>query len=381
MKNPESAPRHESSPNSGHEDEDLLPALERDPENLSTSWIARPASKSGENDTREPKTFDSQSEAIDYLYAKPTENKVPQLEQLEDQIDLSPKNALDHDLYRVNKAGKFIRPAASSGAFVDAAPDSVATDHRLSEYRYISTGKTERGNEKAIIDEFAGAIIASYEARDNALASGMSVTQAQEVGANAFANYQLAEQRRSAAESNTSDNAPSDPEAPAPTEAPQELAPGTTEAITEPTSPETKEATEAIERIEGFIKRSGHAALLGIAILKETGADALIVYGVNRATDYIRPAASKAMKDIDQAADRFIQSTRNGARRGIDSVSELSEKRLKEIRDFITERKKRTTEQKAARTTDRRAKAESIAADIRAYLASKRAATDTPETV
>jgi len=295
MRNPESAPPQESSPDFGHENLSDLPALERDPDNLSTHWIARPRMKSGEDDNRPDMTFESLSEAIAYLYAKASsgESAVPAIidqkaqpapedetptdtTQPAELIDLSPVNALDHGLYRQNKSGQYYRPADGTGTFSDVAPISTAPRGVLSQYGYLdrNKGKSKRVteteakrsqiDEKAIIDAHAGSIVASYEARDNALASGMSVVEAQEVGAHAFTNYRLAEQQRDAIQPGPGDGDPSDVEPPTPTPGPERpLGSATTpEPEPQPTSPETKEAMRSAERVIGFFIRTGRAAIL-----------------------------------------------------------------------------------------------------------------------
>lgn len=102
------------------------------------------------------------------------------------------KDPLEYGLYRIGEHGIPIRPSASSADFISRTgePNSERNSAEvldLGAFAVNSLGIAQRtNNEKRDIDARATPIIASYEARDRALAEGKSMEEAQAIGAEVY---------------------------------------------------------------------------------------------------------------------------------------------------------------------------------------------------
>lgn len=107
------------------------------------------------------------------------------------------EDPVKNGLFRYNSQGALIRPAASSEKFRTAAADTKTsgelgnqdigkTGNYLSYGAGPNLGGKGSSNEQAGISERATSIVKSYKARDNALAEGKTLEEAQKIGSEVY---------------------------------------------------------------------------------------------------------------------------------------------------------------------------------------------------
>lgn len=298
------------------------------------------------------------------------------------------RDPVEHGLYRLNSAGAPIRPTPSSEEFVEATGledkwstratrqplvepenrrgDDIYRRGALGANAFISTGKNpnKTSNEKADIDARADAIVASYEARDRALADGKSLEEAQAIGEEVWrVHFGMGEAPENNAQvvadrfvplRNTTNPAP----APA---APSEADPGsidaepnnspgnryawssfpeanpqdpatTAEADRAPSAPEREHSRS--ESVRKFLKKTGHSALLGARFVHEAGLKDLAHFSWHKSGD----AIDSALETIkDKSAE--LKHRYNAAKEALlDSVDEVVQ-HLKDRKELYKRKK------------------------------------------